>query len=160
MSVAKKIKLECDRGTSMTVGLQYKQNAQPYPLFNATVVMAVKPEEWDESLDDSTAVILKRHWITAVQSATDLVTITSAVSGDVAFVEDEDGCRMFDGTLWHFYSTDNPMHGEFTVKLSHDDTLIPVDTYYYSIDIRMDSEIVIKVAKGQFAVHSNTVNVI
>jgi hypothetical protein len=160
MSEAKKLNLRCDRGTSMTIGIEYLNNGAPTSIVGSIIVMAVKPDEWDESLDDSTALILKRTTIFSVVNPADMTLLTGAVDGDACWVESQNQCYMFDGTNWNTYASGNPHEGRFTITLTHDDTLIPVETYFHSIDIRRDAMTVIKIAKGNFSILSNTVNVI
>jgi hypothetical protein len=51
--------LKINRGTTYTIGIVYQRNGVATTLVGATVRFTVKAVEWDDSMADATAVILK-----------------------------------------------------------------------------------------------------
>lgn len=51
--------LKINRGTTYTIGVEYKKNGVAETLVGATVRFTVKTVEWDDDMDDSDASILK-----------------------------------------------------------------------------------------------------
>lgn len=51
--------LKVNRGTTYTIGVNYKRNGEPYTLVGATVRFTVKDTEFDSNMTDSDALILK-----------------------------------------------------------------------------------------------------
>lgn len=51
--------LEINRGTTYTIGLEYKKDGVAHTLVGATVRFTVKTEEFDSNTTDSDALILK-----------------------------------------------------------------------------------------------------
>lgn len=51
--------LKINRGTTYTIGINYKRNGEPRTLVGATVRFTMKTVEWDSDMTDSSAVVLK-----------------------------------------------------------------------------------------------------
>lgn len=51
--------LKIDRGTTFTIGFQYKRNGVNSTLVGHTVRFTVKSEEFDQNVSDTDAIILK-----------------------------------------------------------------------------------------------------
>lgn len=51
--------LKINRGTTYTIGIVYKKNGVAHTLVGATVRFTVKDVEWDDSMTDATAILLK-----------------------------------------------------------------------------------------------------
>lgn len=47
------------RGTSFTIGVNYQKDGEPKSLIGSTIRFTVKPTEYDDSADDSTAILKK-----------------------------------------------------------------------------------------------------
>lgn len=51
--------LNITRGTTFSIGIIYKKDGVPETLVGATIRFTVKTDEWDTSMTDATAVLLK-----------------------------------------------------------------------------------------------------
>lgn len=51
--------LTINRGTTYSIGITYKKNGVAHTLVGATVRFTIKANEYDEDMDDSTALLLK-----------------------------------------------------------------------------------------------------
>lgn len=51
--------LKVNRGTTFTIGFQYQKNSENHTLVGATVRFTVKTDEYDASVNDASALVIK-----------------------------------------------------------------------------------------------------
>lgn len=81
--------LKINRGTTYTIGVNYKKNGEPATLVGATVRFTVKDVEYDSNWTDSDAVVLKN--------------VTDGTSGGVAsiVIDPEDTAELTPGDYFY-----------------------------------------------------------
>lgn len=159
---ADKRNITIERGTNQPIILSFNKAGEPISLTDCTIGFAVKTGDgWDTSPDDSTALVKKLIHCYEVQLETELSGIVANV-GDLCWVYEFNNVRRWDGTAWSDGNTDtnNIIVGQISIPFEQTDFLIPVDKYFYSIDIKFPDGEVSKVVKGSFNVLYNTINYI
>jgi hypothetical protein len=133
--------------------------ATPFGGEGCTISMVVREESWEDSLTDTTALMKRkcRFWnVPNIAALPDL----AAATGDICWVDETASIRVYDGTAWKFGTTDENkiMQGEYTIRFTREEFMIPVGTHYYSIDIRFPNGEVTKLVRGKIKISPNTVN--
>jgi len=104
MASQKQTNFAWDRGTTYTIGIVYEKDGVPHTLVGATVLCTVKSVEFDEDMDDSTAVIPPKNITTGnAQGEADIVftpaetqeIIPSDLYYDVKVDENSDGVNVY-----------------------------------------------------------------
>lgn len=96
-------KLTVSRGTTYTIGFQYKKGGVNHTLIGATVRFTIKEEEYDENATDSSALLLKNittgdssGYAEIVISPDDLdLTEPGDYYYDIKVDEDSDGVNVY-----------------------------------------------------------------
>jgi hypothetical protein len=157
------------RGTTppITIRMKDETTGLPMSLEGCRIAFVVRTEAWEDSFDDTTAVIAlyRSFWrYQTVGEAQDMLNEENI--GDYVWIDETGTCgeviRGDDGVsiiIGEGNTTENQLvDGLTTIRLNRQQTLIPVDTYYYSIDIRFDNGEVAKISRGKLQITSNTVS--
>jgi hypothetical protein len=156
MAIAKVNITDFPRGTTPPLRVR----AKDFSLNDCTLVFVMRTEKWENSTNDDTAVIKKRSHFRTVYTVSDLAIITDQIVDDVTWVIDTASAVRWDGSAWVSVSTNENdiLNGIYTFRFSREETMVPVGTYYYSIDIRMPTGEIQKIVKGKISITDNTVN--
>lgn len=135
-------------------------DGSPYNLVGCRVVLVVRQDEWEDSHSDENALIKVASTVREVQFQTGLGGIENPRVGDITWVSEDDSAWQYNGTNWVQVKDDenNVIEGHITLRFTREQTMIPVDTYNYSIDIVYPNEEVHKMLFGKFRILPNTVN--
>jgi hypothetical protein len=152
-----------ERGTTppITIRMRNEETNEPMTLAGCRIVMVVRDEKWEDSLNDDTARIKRRADFYQVTSLADLpISIPTPIANDIAWVTDIDSPRLWNGAEWVEVNRDenNITEGIYTIRFTRSDVMLPVGTYYYSIDIRYSNGEIGKICKGKFVITYNSVN--
>jgi hypothetical protein len=157
MSTTKNLKWE--RGTNPPIRLNFSDATGPRSLVGSVIAMVIRDEKWEDSLNDDTARAKRRiaFWETLTES--DLPSIPAG-EGDLCFVFEIEVVFAYVEGAWTVANPEENdiTNGVVTIRFARSEMMLPVGTYYYSIDIMFPGGEVEKIVKGSFKVTDNTVN--
>jgi hypothetical protein len=149
------------RGTTLPIRFNAKnQEGEPISLVNHTIYMVIRDEQWEDSLSDNTARVKHRCRFWESQNADGLILITEANIGDICWLVEEGLPMQFDGQNWLEVNAGeyDVINGRHTIRFTREEAMLPVGSYYYSIDIKFPNGDIGKAVRGKFKVTYNTVN--
>ena len=148
------------RGTNPPIRINLSDPQGIRSLVGSTIAIVIRDENWEDSLTDESARVKRRVRCWQVQNEDDLEAIVGASENDLCWVNEFENVRVYDGSEWVPGNTEENhiVEGQLTFRFSRSEMMLPVGSYYYSIDIRLPDGEVAKILKGKLKITPNTVN--